>query len=302
MAKRRTSTKSRPGGSGETADQLLRKLLKKQLAVVKKNELRARKGSVKGLHDIRVALRRIRTLAMTFEKLEPRFLPRLERRIAKVCDRMGDARDIDVWIGLFQGLGKAGGLEDVPRRDQRAVLKDLRRERTHLAAAALKHDSFRRAKTMLRDYLRQRPPNRRRPLPPEAYAARHMLAVRRQIAKRYRKAGTFLCEPAHDLRRAGRRMRYLCEFYAKQMGPVCVRAGKWITKAQAALGKVHDCDSALELSRDLPSGQSRAAVRRALKKRRAALLRKFKSAWRPYANPRLQMAWEAQLEDLAGED
>ena len=111
--------------------------------------------------------------------------------------------------------------------------------------------------------------------------------------------GSYSKGPAHDLRRAGRRLRYLAEFFAEDLGPACVRAGKWITKAQAALGKVHDCDSALELSRDLPSGAARAAVRRALRKRRAAQLRKFKTAWRRYADPRLQQAWRARLEAAA---
>jgi len=101
------------------------------------------------------------------------------------------------------------------------------------------------------------------------------------------------------LRRAGRRMRYLSEFFAPRLGSACVRAGKWITKAQAALGKVHDCDSALELSKDLPTGRAQVAVRRALKKRRAAQLRKFKTAWRHFADRRLQKAWLARLEAAA---
>ena len=69
----------------ESADGLLRHLLAQQLAVIGKNEPRAWKGSVEGLHDMRVALRRMRSLAMTFEPLDPVFLGRLgaaERRLA----------------------------------------------------------------------------------------------------------------------------------------------------------------------------------------------------------------------------
>ena len=62
---------------------------------------------------------------------------------------------------------------------------------------------------------------------------------------------------------------------------------------------MHDCDSALELSQDLPSGTARAAVRRALRARRAAQLKKFKVAWRRYADRRLQKAWKARLEAAA---
>ena len=118
MAAARPSTRPR---RGESADAVLRRLLAEQFAEVTANEPRARKGSVQGLHDIRVALRRMRTLTVTFAELDPVFLSWLDKRAAKVCDRMGDARDLDVWIELFGELEKAGGLEAMPSRERRAV-------------------------------------------------------------------------------------------------------------------------------------------------------------------------------------
>ena len=298
-SRRKRSASPRPPA---TADRVLRQHLAEQLAVIAENEPRAAKGSVEGLHDIRVALRRMRSLAMTFEPLDKGFLRALDRRAARLCDRMGDARDLDVWIELFLGLAKAGGLEGVSSRDRRAALAALRRERARLAADALACGAFRRVKKMVRERLRRRRAPRRKPAPPpEAFAARRMRTVRGLIEERHRRVGNFSKGPAHDLRRAARRLRYLSEFFAEGLGAPCVRAGRWITKAQAALGKVHDCDSALELSRDLPTGTARAAVRRALKKRRASLLRKFKAAWRRYADRRLQKAWLARLEAAAAD-
>ena len=300
MARRALQQKPARPRPGETADAVLRHHLAAQWAVIAKREPQAVRGSVEALHDIRVALRRMRSLAATFAVLDRKFLERLDRRASKVCDRMGSARDLDVWIELFRGLVKAGGLDQVAQRERRAVLVLLRRERTRLAGGALACGTFRRTKKMLREYLRKRRPARRRPIPPpEAFVARRMLAVRKLIEERHRQAGNFSRDPAHDLRRAGRRMRYLSEFFAARMGRDSVRAGRWITKAQAALGKVHDCDSALELSQDLPSGTARAAVRRALRARRAAQLKKFKVAWRRYADRRLQKAWKARLEAAA---
>ena len=139
------------------------------------------------------------------------------------------------------------------------------------------------------------------PPPPAAYAARRILKVRALVAERYGRVGNFSKGPAHDLRRSGRRLRYLSEFFAADLGRESVRAGRWITQAQAALGKVHDCDSALEFSRDLPAGGARTAVQRHLRRRRAAQLRKFKAAWRHYADRRLQQAWRARLGKWAGE-
>jgi len=300
MAARRATRKARPLRA-ETADEALRRLLAEQFAVVGKNEPPAAKGSVQALHDLRVALRRMRSLALTFWKLAPDFLEALDERAAKVCDRMGNARDLDVWIELFRGMAKADGGREISVRDGRAVLAELKRARTRAAADALSCGTFRRTKAMLREFLRRRPPVRGKKAPPrEKFAARRMLAVRWLIEERYRRVGNFSKEAAHDLRRAGRRMRYLAEFFAPWMGRDCVRAGKWITKAQAALGKVHDCDSALEFTKELPTGAARAAVRRALRKRRAAQLRKFKTAWRHYAARRLQKTWRARLEAAAG--
>lgn len=292
-------TPVRPGRL-ETADRVLRRHLAEQWAVIAKNERKAENGSVEALHDIRVALRRMRSLAATFSKLDPEFMECLDERAAKVCDRMGDARDLDVWIELFRDLVKESGTEDVSQRERRRVLAMLRRQRTRLAAEALQCGMFRRVKKMVRARLRQRLPKRRKtPPPPEVFAARRMLEVRTLLAARHRRVGNYSKGPAHDLRRAGRRMRYLSEFFAARLGRESVRAGRWITAAQAALGKVHDCDSALELSRGLPTGAARAAVRRHLRRRRAAQLRTFKAAWRHYADPRLQKAWAARLEAAA---
>lgn len=280
---------------GESADAVLRRLLAEQFAKVAANEPRARKGSVQGLHDIRVALRRMRTLTATFAECDPIFLSWLDKRAAKVCDRMGDARDLDVWIELFGNLEKAGGLEAMPPRERRAVRRALRQARTRLAAEALDCGAFRRLKKRLWQWLRRHSPRRGAPPPVEALAARRMLAVQKMIQQRYRKAGGFSSKPAHDLRRSGRRLRYLSEFFGGLFGREGERAGHWITKAQAALGKMHDCDNALELSKDLPGNRARAAVRRNLRAHREAHLARFKAAWKHYANPRLQERFGRRL-------
>jgi len=293
MAAARSSTRPR---RGESADAVLRRLLAEQFRIVNANEPHARKGSVRGLHDIRVALRRMRTLTATFAELDGDFLGKLDKRAAKVCDRMGDARDLDVWIELFGDLEKAGGLEAMSGRERRAVLRALREARKRLAAEALDCGAFRRVKRMLGDWLSRRPPRRRAPSPPvEMPVARRMLAVQKMIQQRYRKAGAFSSKPAHDLRRSGRRLRYLSEFFGELFGREGERAGHWITKAQAALGRLHDCDNALELSKDLPGGEARAAVRRELRRRRGGHLKRFKTAWKHYANPRLQERFGRRL-------
>ncbi|MDY0144511.1 MAG: CHAD domain-containing protein [Kiritimatiellia bacterium] len=291
---------SRPSVSvrrGEAADAALHRLLAKLFAVVTANEPRALKGSVPGLHDIRVALRRMRSLAMTFAPLERDFLAKLDKRASKTCDRMGVARDLDVWLELFRDMERVGGLDEITQRERRAIRHELQEARARQATEALECAEFQRVKKLLRDWLHAPGP---RPcastLPVEVYAARRMLVVQDLIQQRYRKVGAFPSKRAHDLRRAGRRMRYLCDSFGALFGRDGIRVGHWITKAQAALGKIHDYDNALELSLDLPTSKARAIVRRNLKQRRADQLVLFKKAWRHYTNPRLQDRFRQRLD------
>jgi CHAD domain-containing protein len=285
---------------GQTADRALRRLLARYFCQVRQAEPLAAKGSVEGLHDLRVALRKIRNVALLFKELDPVFLGDLARQISKVSDRMGLARDMDVWVGLFREMDVAGVLHRVPLQDHRAVEKGFQKKRKRLASAALSDRLFREVKKRLRAYVRSPAPKRPKSFPlPEAFAARQMLVVRDLIDARYRRVGSFSCNRSHNLRKAGRRMRYLAEFFAASIGTDTVEAGEWVTRAQSALGKVHDCDSALELSVHLPTAAGRAAVQQALKNRRADSLHKFKTAWRQYADRRLQQAWQAQLEAAA---
>lgn len=281
---------------GEAADAALRRLLAKLLAVVVANEPRARKGSVVGLHDIRVALRRMRTVAATFAPLDRGFLGKLDKQAAKTCDRMGAARDLDVWLELFRDMERVGGLDEIPQRERRAIRQELRAARAPLAADALECAAFRRVKKLAHDWLRAPGSTPRAPvLPVAVYAARRLVDVQDLIRQRYRKVGSFSSKPAHDLRRAGRRMRYLCDSFGDHFGRDGVRVGHWITKAQAALGNMHDCDNALELSLKLPTGKARAVVRRNLKRRRADHLARFKKLWPHYENPRLQDRFRQRL-------
>ncbi|MDY0148786.1 MAG: CHAD domain-containing protein [Kiritimatiellia bacterium] len=283
---------------GEAADAALRRSLAKLMKVVMANEPRARKGSVVGLHDIRVALRRMRTVAATFAPLDRNFLGKLDKRAAKTCDHMGAARDIDVWLTLFRDMEHAGVLDEIPRRERRAICHELRAARAPLATAALDCAAFRRLKKLVHDWLRAPDFRPRTPvLPVAAYAARRMLDVQDLIQRRYRKVGSFSSKPAHDLRRAGRRLRYLCDSFGDHFGRDGVRVGHWITKAQAALGKMHDCDNALDLSRNLPTDKACAVVRRKLKQYRADHLDRFKKLWPHYENPRLQNRFRLRLKN-----
>ncbi|HPV47787.1 MAG TPA: CHAD domain-containing protein, partial [Kiritimatiellia bacterium] len=90
-------------------------MLAEQRAIVLKNERPVLAGSVDALHDLRVALRRIRCLAATFVKLDRKKLTDLDRQLAEVCDAVGLARDLDVWGDLFRRLLRTGGLQQITR-------------------------------------------------------------------------------------------------------------------------------------------------------------------------------------------
>ena len=302
MAARKKKSAGRWGAAAdETASAALRRLLGEQLGVVRRNERQTRAGAVKALHDVRVALRRLRAIAETFQELAPSLLKKVDKLAGEVSDSLGKARDLDVWMALFAEYQKTAGEESMPVLDRREMLAGLAERRDYFARGALDSTAYGRLLTEVESFLDKPPARRERTAPPlRELAARQMLAVRALILERYRKVGAYSKEPAHDLRRAGRRMRYLNEFFGGLFGRDAGRAGRWITRAQGVLGKVHDCDNALELSKRMPPGAARDAVRRRLKQQRKAYVAQFKRSWKRYADRSLQQTWEARLQRALG--
>ena len=197
-----------------------------------------------GLHDVRVAMRRLRTLLRAYRPYVDDTLKRKTRRdLNSVARASSDARDVEVaaaWVAeqadlpprLRAGVRRAAALLD---QDRDAVLKDLReRLRADLP------DVLRGLSKQLSSYSDQIEAEGAAPAEPFGIAA---AAALREHARRFerrvgRLGGEFDADAAHAVRIAAKRMRYLLEPLHDDARAATVI--DQVTTLQDVLGTVHD--------------------------------------------------------------
>jgi CHAD domain-containing protein len=259
------------------------RLLRPPFRTVLRNERGVRLGRVKPLHDLRVAVRRLRALLRAFEGVfPPSSAARVEEELGRLSERLGPARDMDVWLTLLRREAPAfSGDPSWPRffRQQQRSWEQAKRAMRE----ALRSAGYRRLKADLERLLAPahgRPAGadrRARPL-----AARALRREMRRAERRHKR-----CTPdygvleTHRLRIACRRARYYAEFFAALLGEPVAKLGRRLKAVQDALGDLHDLDVGL---RHLSAARSRVA--RALAERlsveRSRRLSDFHAPWSRY--------------------
>ena len=113
----------------DTAFEALRSTLAEQLREVERHEPGTRLGhDPESLHDMRVAVRRLRALLRAGGKLVADDTAELEARLKELGRVLGEVRDLDVLIERLEGEAAELGEEDAERA--RPLLAVLRRERS----------------------------------------------------------------------------------------------------------------------------------------------------------------------------
>jgi len=220
--------------------------------------LRLRKRALQDLdegliHDLRVALRRCRTMAQGMDANRGRWRT-IDRRARKLLHSLGDLRDAQVLAALIERTAPRGG------RLRDAVLHEVRREwKKHDASTASR--ALRRFDTRAwrrladrasRDEsLRSMTRGRARRIPLRRWADAvdaHELALR-----------TATPETWHAARIAWKKFRYSLEAFVPDLH------GQWdtdIAALQTTLGEVHDLDSLAAFARRHEGKRDRTALRR----------------------------------------
>jgi CHAD domain-containing protein len=290
---------------GLTADDPLaeagRKVLRFHFARMLAYEKGTRSGDeIEDLHRMRVATRRMRAAWRLFgDAYRPRRAARYVAELRAVAERLGAVRDLDV---LLDGLG--GYVASLPA-DERPALEPLDAEwRAGREAARrelltlLDAGAYRR---FVADYLTF--------VETEGAAARtieatHPHRVRDTATSRiwgaYEQVRAYDSTLAwadlatvHQLRIAGKRLRYALEFFREVLGPEAEGLIAKVTALQDHLGALNDADVATRLGREfLVASAARLspptieAVGRFLGVRDrdvARLRRSLPAAWRPVA-------------------
>lgn len=257
----------------------------------------AREGDVEGVHQLRVATRRLRAALMLFKphlrgEAAAAFNDEL-RRIGHIC---GAARDLDVLLyetlpAARKHVGEPGWLsliEEVAEPRRKGAQADLRREldgpdctRLMLGLAGWIEDGAADPALLGDDVFR-------RPITGIDLLSR----MERKVAKRGRGIGHASRADLHELRKAIKRLRYGIEFLAPLYGHKRVKAHLDACKdLQELLGRVNDAAVTPALARRL--GEQRADLAPAIgalaswvEQRGNRALRKVPKVWRKLSGAR----------------
>ena len=278
-----------------------RKVMRFHLARMIAKEAGTREGSdTEDLHSMRVATRRQRAAWRVFgSAFRPGRTKRHRTGLREVATRLGAVRDLDV---LLEAADQYRA--DLPVAEQRAVeplLNDWRGHREDARALLLREldsDEYQRWLDDYRDFVRTEGAAVRPVGPVEPHRVRDTAPSR--IWTAYEQVRSYEpvlrwadVETLHELRIAGKWLRYTLEFVREALGPESAPLIARVTALQDHLGLMHDADVAASMARtfliehagDL-SGLESAAIGRYLidREREVARLRRtVGTPWRGVA-------------------
>jgi CHAD domain-containing protein len=205
-----------------------------------------------GVHDMRVAARRLRSVLSDFTPyLRKSHMNSSLKKIKGIGDALGEVRDQDVAIKALNTLAKKA-----PAYVSK-VLGEVVEERTKARAEALQEleevlqkNSVHQLETEFASALTGALDVNRKNEARRSYDEVGKEIVRERL-KDLGKVSSALYQPLeveqlHELRIAFKRLRYALEVFEKCWGdPIMVFAGR-VAEMQTALGELHDCDVWIE--------------------------------------------------------
>ncbi|MEJ7748983.1 MAG: CHAD domain-containing protein [Candidatus Limnocylindrales bacterium] len=290
---------------GVTADDHIaeagRKVMRFHLARMLEYEAGTRSGlESEDLHKMRVATRRQRAAWRVFgEAYRPGRTKRYRTGLREIASRLGGVRDLDVQLEAADAYRA-----DLPIAEQRALEPLLAAWRVHredarvLLLRELDADRYRRWVDEYRDFVRTegaqvlavgpvQPHRVRDTAPSRIWAAYEVMRAYEPVLR------WADIETLHELRIAGKWLRYTLEFVREALGPESARLIARVTALQDHLGLMHDADVTAGMARSFLvehagqlSAPESAAIGRYLVDREQAVARLRRTIgpiWRPIA-------------------
>lgn len=221
---------------------------------------------IEGVHDMRVATRRLRSALRDFAHLmKKKSLKKISKDIKRIADTLGMARDQDVAIVALEKLRKKSKDRQVKEGiakliEERRVIRDQAQldimETLAVSNMEILQKSFEKT---IDEATRQTT---------SARVITFNEAGRKVVGKSLEEFcdlseniyEPFVDEPLHELRIAAKRLRYAVELYTACWGERIVPFGDGIAEMQGFLGEIHDADVWLEsLSKRLRKADENAA-------------------------------------------
>lgn len=217
------------------------RLLERRTRALKRQLAAAVAGKDTGVHQARVASRRLReALPVLTEGLQHTKAGKANRKIRRLTQALGTVRELDVTLHLVDELAERPAIPRAALAEVRALVIEEREQRRALMLERL--DGVDAAKLGRRlEAVRQSLMN-----PAASHAWRAALAGR--IARRARRleraidAAGQIYEPEglHEVRIAAKKLRYALEIADDSGAAPCVEALRTIKRVQDTLGRLHD--------------------------------------------------------------
>ncbi len=211
--------------------------------------------SVEGIHDMRVALRRLRSILRDLpDAAEKKLYKQFNGSLQKLSDALGRVRDIDVMIEAIEKLREESdpALHDgVDRIIEHH--KQKRRDRHSDLERSLTSNLIHDLRTQFAGVERS---VERRGVPGEFDSVRDLGSdVIADNLKQFRRRSKALYRPLeterlHKLRIAGKRLRYAIELFAPYFDEALEPFADGMKQMQSHLGSLHDHDTWIEAVRE----------------------------------------------------
>ena len=215
-------------------------------------------SDIEGVHDMRVASRRLRSALRDFMPfLRERKLRRINKDLKALADALGRVRDQDVAIAALEKLAAdapsevSAGIEQFV--DERRLKRDLARAEleeavTDSALEKLEDDFNAALEHGLKGARWKRKAKGDDGKAAETLSCRQ--AGREVIAARFLELldlspslyQPHKTKPLHEMRIMAKRLRYAIELFTPCWGEPLALFAKEIAKMQSSLGELHDCD------------------------------------------------------------
>jgi CHAD domain-containing protein len=270
-------------------DTAFRVLARRRVADLIANHAATCTGDEEALHQMRVALARLRAAISFFSPMvADSQRKQIEAELKWLHRQLGTVRDLDVAIGRLETSGKQ-------RPDDYRFWKAKRAEHHRHLARALRSASYRRLIKDASAWIESGPWStgngkhaaRKRASPIAAYCAGKSMRWQEKLLKKSRRLRNMGAKKRHRLRLFNKKCCYSTEFsedlfrnkelYRQRVGL------KYLRQAQKALGQLNDDATGQSLAAALQHNGVRASVRFPGSKREKRLIQRAAAAYRKLA-------------------
>lgn len=243
-----------------------------------------------GIHGMRVAMRRLRAVAMVFPKVfdQPK---EIRAQLRWIATTLGRVRDLDLILENWPNMASSHRLDQQVAAPIVSALERLSAAERHEMLIALESDRYHLLPEKLLAFQANVDVDHRRK---EATRALRLIKKKLNCAERKTKSGTLASW--HELRKVSKRLRYALEFLEPVIGKRAQKLIRVLRNAQDQLGKLNDLVVTRAILSKLGTLEPHAAAQR--ERLMSGHEREIRSAQRECAKTFRRTNWRKSLRQI----